>query len=346
VSRRTNSLVVGLAILLAVGILAGTVRVPLVALGPGPTFDTLGVVDGKPVVSIEGRPSFPAHGHINMVTVRVYPDLKAVDALTLWADPERELVPREVIYPPGKSDTQVDKENTREFAASEENAEVAALTLLNQPVKVVVGEVVPDAPAAGVLRAGDQLLSVDGVPVTSPSQVSKILTTTRPGDQVPVSYLRGDGPARTGMVTVGVRPSAAGRPDGPQGFLGITPVGKPEQPGQIKISLGDVGGPSAGLAFALAVVDKLTPGDLTGGRFVAGTGSITQTGIVGPIGGIGLKMIAARQAGATVFLVPAANCVEARSSAPKGLELLAVSTLADAVNGLTALNHGRIPPGC
>lgn len=337
---------IGLLVVLAVGVLAGTVRVPLVALGPGPTFDTLGAIDGKPVVSVTGRQTYPTTGHLNMTTVAVTDGLTAVTALQFWADPERELVPRAAIYPPGKTDRQVEQENTAQFTDSENDAEVAALSYLHEPVKVVVGPLSAGAPAAGVLKEGDQILSVKGQQVTSPGQVSQILTTTRPGDRIPVSFQRGDAPAMEGTVTVGARPPVAGRPDGPQGFLGITPQGRPADPNQIVISLGDIGGPSAGLAFALAVIDKLTPGDLTGGRFIAGTGEIGPTGLVGPIGGIPLKMIAARHAGATVFLVPAANCAEAAAKTPLGLQLIKVTALTDAVDSLNALKHGRTPPGC
>ncbi|HEV7787632.1 MAG TPA: S16 family serine protease [Pseudonocardia sp.] len=344
--RRTRILVIGLLVVLAVGVLAGTVRVPLVALGPGPTFDTLGAVDGKPVVSITGRQTYPTTGHLNMTTVAVTDGLTAVTALEFWADPERELVPRAAIYPPGKSDQQVEQENTTQFTDSENDAEVAALSYLHEPVKVVVGPLSAGAPAANVLKEGDQLLSVKGQQVTSPGQVSQILTTTRPGDQIPVSFQRGDGPATQGTVTVGARPAIAGRPDGPQGFLGITPEGRPAVANQIVISLGDIGGPSAGLAFALAVIDKLTPDDLTGGKFVAGTGQIGPTGVVSPIGGIPLKMIAARHAGATVFLVPAANCAEAAANTPAGLQLIKVTNLSDAVDSLTALKQNRPAPSC
>jgi PDZ domain-containing protein len=340
VIRRTRTLTIGLLVVLAVVVLAGAVRVPLVALGPGPTFDTLGAIDGKPVVSVTGRQTYPTTGHLNMTTVAVTDDLTAINALRFWADPERELVPRAAIYPPGKSDQQVEQENSAQFTDSETDAEVAALSYLREPVKVVVGPLSVDAPAAGVLKEGDQLLSVKGEAVTSPAQVSQILTTTHPGDRVPVSYQRGDAPATQGTVTVGARP------DGPQGFLGITPEGRPLDPNQIVISLGDIGGPSAGLAFALAVIDKLTPDDLTGGKFIAGTGEIGPTGAVGPIGGISLKMIAAQHAGATVFLVPAANCPEAASHAIPGLQLIKVTALADAVDSLTALKQGRPAPGC
>jgi PDZ domain-containing protein len=339
-NTRLRTLAIGVLVLLALVGVAGTLPVPLVALGPGPTFDTLGAVGGKPVVNVTGRPTYPTTGHINMTTVQVFDGLSAFNALRFWASDQNELVPRAAVYPPGKSNDQVQRENTAQFNDSENNAEVAALTYLKQPVRVTVGSLIPGAPAAGVLKEGDQLLSVKGQEVVSPAQVSEILTTTRPGDQVPLSYRRGDGPVVEGTVKVGVRPN------GPQGFLGITPEGQPLDANQIVISLGDVGGPSAGLAFALAVIDKLTPDDLAGGKFIAGTGEIYPTGLVGQIGGISLKMIAARQEGATVFLTPAANCAEAAAHTPAGLKLIKVTTLSDAVDSLMALKQGRPTPEC
>lgn len=339
-NARARTFSIALLVLLAVLMLAGALRVPLVSLSPGPTFDTLGAVQGQTVVTVAGRPTYPTSGHLEMTTVGVTDQLTAFDALRAWFDPREELVPRAAIYPPGKTAQQVEQENTAQFTNSETDAEVAALTYLKEPVKVVVGPLSVNAPATGVLKEGDQLLSVKGQQVTSPAQVSQILSTTRPGDRVEVSYQRADGPVTRGTVTVGARP------DGPQGFLGITPEGQPLDPNQIVIKLGDIGGPSAGLIFALAVVDKLTPDDLTGGKVVAGTGTIYPTGQVGPIGGISLKMLGARQSGATVFLVPAANCPEAAAHTPAGLQLIKVTALADAVDSLTALKQGRPVPSC
>jgi PDZ domain-containing protein len=100
------------------------------------------------------------------------------------------------------------------------------------------------------------------------------------------------------------------------------------------------------LMFALAVVDKLSPGELTGGRFVAGTGAIDAAGDVSPIGGIPFKMRAAHDAGATVFLVPDENCTEAAATAPAGLQLIRVTGLGDAVTQLEALDGGAPPRSC
>ena len=117
-------------------------------------------------------------------------------------------------------------------------------------------------------------------------------------------------------------------------------------PFPVKINVGAIGGPSAGLMFALGIVDKLTPGGMTGGRFIAGTGEIAANGTVGPIGGIQQKMAGARAAGATVFLTPAANCPDTAGAVPQGLRLIKVYTLASAVRDLRALGAGQAVPTC
>ncbi|MDQ3715454.1 MAG: PDZ domain-containing protein, partial [Actinomycetota bacterium] len=227
------------------------------------------------------------------------------------------------------------------FTSSEVNAEVAAMTYLNRPVKVLVGGIGEKSPAAGVLAPGDQLVAVSGRPVERVAAVYDALKQTRPGQQVSITYRRGSTATQTATVTLGSRPD-----DGPQGFLDIMPAAEPLNPDEVVIGLTDIGGPSAGLIFALAVIDKLTPGELTGGRFVAGTGEISQTGEVGRISGIPFKMTAARQAGATVFLVPEGNCEEAAATAPEGLQLIKVGNLGQAVAGLDALREGRPATGC
>jgi PDZ domain-containing protein len=117
-------------------------------------------------------------------------------------------------------------------------------------------------------------------------------------------------------------------------------------PFDVKINLSDVGGPSAGLMFALGIVDKLTPDNLTGGRFIAGTGEIQPNGAIAPIGGIQQKMAGARAAGATVFLSPSDNCANTAGAVPAGLRVVKVSTLADAISDLEALKAGKPVPSC
>ena len=117
-------------------------------------------------------------------------------------------------------------------------------------------------------------------------------------------------------------------------------------PFTVKFSVGDIGGPSAGMMFALGIIDKLTPMNLTGGKFIAGTGEITAAGQVQPIGGIQQKMVGARDAGATVFLTPAANCADTAGAVPAGLRIVKVSTLSQAITDLEALKAGKAVPSC
>lgn len=337
-NRSTWNVISAGMLAVALGVLGTSLPVPLVALGPGPTYDTLGEVDGTQVVAVDGLTVYPTSGQLNMTTVSVTDRLTLFSAIGLWAAPDRRVVPRDQVFPPEKSDEQVQADNTAQFAASEADAEVAALAELGLPTRVVVGALVPDSPAAGSLEVGDEIVAVSGQAVATPIAVSDALAATTPGQSVTVTYRRA-GEQRDAQVVLGASP------DRPQGLLGVRPGIEPRE-GDITISLGDVGGPSAGLIFALAVVDKLTPGELTGGRFVAGTGTITPDGRVGPIGGIPFKMKAARDAGATAFLVPADNCAEAAANPQDGLTLVRVATLDEALAALDAMRGDRPVTSC
>jgi PDZ domain-containing protein len=340
VRRSTWTLLSATIVMLCLGVVGATVPVPVAALGVGPTFDTLGQHNGKPVVDIASLPTYPTSGHLNMTTVQVTDGLTMFQTIRMWASGDYQVVPRSSVFRPGESDEQVDAENKKQFADSQADAKGAALSYLHLPTRVVVGLLADGSPAAGVLAVGDQLVAVDGHVLQSIDDLHAALNDTRPGQQVTVQLRRGDEPPRDVVVTL------AARSDAPQGMLGVTPVARPLTDDEITISLSDVGGSSAGLMFALATVDRLTPGELTGGLFVAGTGTIRSDGVVAPIRGIPFKMAAARRAGATVFLVPAANCEEARSTAPDGLQLVRVDTLGGAVAGLDQLRSGAAPASC
>ena len=141
-------------------------------------------------------------------------------------------------------------------------------------------------------------------------------------------------------ITLGYTPSAT------HGYLGVGVLDAPWAPFTIDFNLANIGGPSAGLMFTLAVIDKLTTGDLNDGKFVAGTGTIDRDGKVGSIGGITHKMLAAQEAGATVFLVPADNCDEAKTAHDDGLELVKVDNLDQAVDALKHISAGGERPRC
>jgi Lon-like protease len=338
VNRRTWTVASACLLTLALGVLGATLPVPLVALGPGPTYDTLGVVEGTTVVAIEGQPVYPTSGHLNMTTVSVTDHLTMFSALGFWASPDSQVVPREPIYPSSMSLDEIKKQNSVQFTSSEANAESAALAELQLPATIIVTSVLPDTPAADVLQPGDELLAVGSEPMESVREVTDTLVPTNPGDVVTVRYRRA-GEVREAQIPL------VPRPDSDQGLLGVV-LGASLRDGDIRISLGGIGGPSAGLMFALAVVDKLTPGELTGGRFVAGTGVIDAAGSVDPINGVPFKMRRAYDEGATVFLVPAANCEEAVATNPGELQLVRVETLHSAVLALAALQDGRPAPSC
>lgn len=333
-------MVVALVPIVVFGVLLAVVTVPFVSLGPGPTFDTLGEVDGKQVVQIEGTQTHPTTGHLNMTTVSQRDDLTLGEAMSLWISGQEQLVPRDLIYPPGKSRDEVDQANNADFKTSEDSAQYAALGYLKYPEAVTIATVTDPGPSAGKLKAGDAIDAVDRTPVANVEQFTSLLKKTKPGQVVSIDYRRKNEPAGVTEITLGTNK------DRDYGFLGVAVLDAPWAPFTVDFNLANIGGPSAGLMFSLAVVDKLTTGDLAGSTFVAGTGTITVDGKVGPIGGITHKMAAARAAGASVFLVPAKNCYEAMSDIPSGLKLVKVETLGSAVDALHAMTSGAATPSC
>ncbi|GLY71045.1 YlbL family protein [Amycolatopsis taiwanensis] len=331
------------AVLVVVFGVTGTfVQVPYVAIGPGPTYDTLGDVGGAPVIQVNGRETYPTGGELRMTTVSLNDKITLFGALGLWASGRFALAPREEYFKPGESDEQVQQQNVQQFEDSQSNAEVAALRHLGYPIKVLVKEVVSGTPADHVLAAGDRLLSVNGKPVTKEEDVRAALSDTLPGQTVSVTFQHGNEPPRTVPITLATNPDGNTK----QGFMGLQPIDRADVPFDVKVSLQDVGGPSAGLMFALAMVDRLTPSDLVAGERVAGTGEIDEKGNVGPIGGISFKVVGAREAGATVFLTPEKNCAEAASAVPDGLKLIKVTSLDSALTALGDLKAGKPVPSC
>ena len=336
-------MIVALVPIAVFGVLLAVVTVPFVSLGPGPTFDTLGEVDGKPVVAINGTTTHPTTGHLNMTTVSQRDGLTLGEALTLWLSGEEQLIPRDLVYPPGKSREDVDKANNADFKQSEDSAAYAALGYLKYPAAVTVATVTDAGPSAGKLKPGDAIDAVNGTPMANVEEFTGFLKNTKPGQVVTIDYRRKNDPAGllgTAQIALGTNK------DRDYGFLGVAVLDAPWAPFVVDFNLANVGGPSAGLMFSLAVVDKLTTGDLAGSAFVAGTGTISVDGKVGQIGGITHKMAAAHDAGATVFLVPAKNCYEAISDNPSHLRLVKVETLGQAVDALHAVTSGGQPPSC
>ncbi|MPY80703.1 MAG: PDZ domain-containing protein [Actinophytocola sp.] len=320
------------AVFVAVGML---VRVPYVALGPGPTYDTLGSTANGPVIKINGTKSYQTNGELRLTTVSLSDDVRLIDGLGMWISGRYALAPRELYFPPGATEQEVEQENAQQFQASQSAAEVAALSYLDYPTKVVAKEVVAGGPSSRVLRAGDVLVTVDGTKVSDTEDVNKVLKDTRPGDTITVSYRRGGTLTRGKAITLG--DAKDGRK---QGYMGLLLADQAKVDFNIDIELAEIGGPSAGLMFAVGIIDRLTPGKLTGGEHIAGTGEITDDGEVSAIGGISFKLIAAKEDGVDTFLVPKGNCAEAVRTAPDGLRLVRVNTLDDAVSALETISDG------
>jgi PDZ domain-containing protein len=320
--------------------------VPYVMLQPGPTTNTLGeTAKGKPLIEITGRQTYPDNGHLNFTTVAYQGGpgnrIDLLTALRGWLDPKTAVVPEEAIFPKNESVQKVEQENTAQMESSQEAAVAAALTELKIPITttIKVASLQQGMPAARALRKDDQILAVDGAKVAKVEDVSAAIGKHRPGDPVKITIKRG-GKEQTVDVGTAPAPATAGARAG-KTVIGVV-LGEDHQfPFGVKISVGDVGGPSAGLMFSLGIYDKLTPGSLTGGTFVAGTGTITAEGEVGPIGGIQQKMIAARDAGAKVFLTPKDNCAEAVTHVPDGLRLIEANTMRGTIDSLDALRTGR-----
>ncbi len=329
------------------------ITVPYAEMSPGPTVNTLGDHDGEPVLQISGRKTYATSGHLNMTTVRVTSadyNMNLVEAVYGWLAHDNKVVPHDTLYPDGKTEEQSTQENAEEFSQSQESAKVAALKELDVPVQswVIVSTVLKGSPAEGELHAGDVIKAVDGTAVKEPSDVAKLVTKHKAGEKVVFTIVPAAEQAaaekanraatKTQDITITTTKS---EDSGTQrAIVGISAGTDHTFPFTIDIKLADVGGPSAGLMFALGIYDKLTPGSLTGGKFVAGTGTIDDDGKVGPIGGIEMKTVGAREKGAQYFLTPADNCAAAAKDTPEGLTLVKVGTIGDALSALKDIRSG------
>ncbi|WP_445526407.1 YlbL family protein [Streptomyces cyslabdanicus] len=352
--RRTATMLASTLMLIALLCAGVLFPVPYSEMSPGPTVNTLGNHGGEPVLQISGRKTYPTDGHLNMTTVRVTSadyHMNLVEAVYGWLAHDSKIVPHDTLYPDGKTEEQSTQENAEEFTQSQESAKVAALKELHIPVQswVIVSTVVKGTPAQGRLHAGDVIKAVDGTAVKQPSDVAKLVTKHEPGQDVVFTIVPAKEQAaaakqhKAATVTKDVTITTAQSADAgaKRAIVGISAGTDHTFPFEINIKLADVGGPSAGLMFALGIYDKLTPGSLTGGKFVAGTGTIDDGGTVGPIGGIEMKTVGARSKGARFFLTPAENCAAAAKDTPSGLTLVKVHTIGDALTALKDIRGGR-----
>ena len=330
-------MVAGLAAL-GLGIAVGTVPVPYVIESPGPTYNTLGESQGHPVISVSGHETYPAAGSLDLTTVYVdggpTGSVSILNAFSAWLDGSKAVYPVELIYPTGTTKEEAQEQSAVAMATSQENAVASALNELKIPFgqQLQAAGLSRDSAAAGKIEQGDILKTINGKDITALSVIQDELAAGK-GAPVAVTVERAGQP-----VTVEITPK-----DNGQGrfILGVMLKYLFTFPFQVQISLDKVGGPSAGLMFSLGIIDTVTPGDLTGGKHIAGTGTISPDGAVGPIGGIGQKMRGARSAGATLFLAPAGNCDEVAGHVPDGLQVVRVQNLAEARHAVELAGSGQ-----
>ena len=339
-TRRIAVLITGAVLLVVFGLLGTLLPVPYVAQVPGPTFNTLGDIGTSPIITVHGRDRNKVAGNLNLTTVGVSRGgLSLIDAVRGWFDREVSVVPEESVYPPDQTVEQTRQANRQAFLTSEQAAESAALGHLGYPQKVVVQGLSDGSPSKGVLEESDAVDAVGGHPTPDAATLEKVLTAVPGGTPVTISYTRLGKPGTATVTT-----KAAGTRKG--SLLGVMVRDQPYAPFDVDIDVQDVGGPSAGLMLTLGILDLVGPADLTHGKVVAGTGTIDPSGKVGPIGGIQLKMVAARNLGAKLFLVPADNCAEAKAAPDPGYVLARVASLDDALKALSDFEAGRTPAGC
>lgn len=337
-SRKVVALLGSLFAVIAVAATLAFIPLPYAVMSPGPVTNTLGVLGSTKIIDIPADQSFPTSGKLFFTTVRVHGGpgnpVTIYDVLSAWGDADSVIRPEEELFPAGTTQEQVQQENVAEMEDSQKVAAAVAerATGKDVPLTVTVADVVSGSAADGLLQKGDVLVSIAGASAGSPAAVREAVRSKKPGDSIPI-VVRRDG------VDVSVAPVARDK-DG-VAVIGVAMKGSYQLPVDVKFNAGNVGGPSAGMMFTLAIYDLLTPGELTAGRTVAGTGTISDDGTVGPIGGIAQKLAGARAGGATVFLAPAANCAEVVGKVPAGLQVVRVSTFDEARAAMTALSEGR-----
>lgn len=335
IGRRAGALLVTVAAGVLVGALLNLITVSRVVYSPGPVYDTLGQIQQTPVVALgDGLESYEdTEGHLYFTTIRLQGG--PGDELSVWRwiraelDGSTTVVPRSQVFPEDVTAQQVREQNTALMQHSQEDAAVVALRAdgIEVPESVVVAQVIVDAPADGVLHVEDRLLRVGDTEVTNAASVQDRLQEVAPGDSVPMTIVR------EGEETTIDVPTRQDEESG-RTIVGVYLAPQYDLPYDVTIDAGNVGGPSAGLMFSLAVYDKLTPGPLTDGLSVAGTGTISSAAQVGGIGGIKQKMHAAQAAGADLFLAPSANCDEVVGQEPDDLLVVPVLTFDQALDTL------------
>ncbi len=314
---------------------------PYVIERPGPVFDTLGsvTVDGEevPLIEIPTEPTFETEGSLSLLTVNIFGNRDQpptwFEVIGAWLAPSQSVVPIDAVFPEGVSTEDRQEQSRIDMENSQQEAVAAALRAIGEPYEsqLRVVEAVADGPSDGTLRSDDIILAVNDEPVRDVTALRAAIAANGTADPVSIDIERA-GAERTVLVTPELSEGEERVP-----VIGVLIAGEYVFPFEVNIELQNVGGPSAGMMFALGIIDKLTPDSLAGGADVAGTGTIAADGTVGPIGGIVQKMYGAVDAGADWFLAPIDNCNEVVGNVPGDLEVFAVATLDEAIGVLQTI---------
>ena len=338
---RTQALVLSLVLLAGSLAWFGSRPGAFAMFMPGPTVNLLGNSGKKPLLEITGHKTYRDKGELRLVTIsttRAEDRVGLIRALEGWIDPDVDVYPYRGIYQPTDTNKSTRQESVQQMTSSQDAAVGAALTELGTPFEqyVDIAGVAKDGPSAKVLKKGDRVVGVNDVKTTNLASVVDTIRQLKPGTSVTLTVLRG-GERTSHEITTA--PAAPTGPDAQKSRIGVTISTRFDFPYKVKLRLDEaIGGPSAGLMFALSIIDVLTPGSLTGGKSIAGTGEITVEGDVGPIGGVRQKIAGAEQDGAHLFLVPADNCAEALHADydPAKIKLVRVATLEQAKGAIEA----------
>ncbi len=307
---------------------------------PGQVFNVMGEISGQKVISSDDVAVYESDSRFDITTVSLLGNREStpswVQVLWAWADPEQIVLPLDEVYPPSLTTAEIRAESSAQMEVSQQDAIAAALSELGYeiPRTLYVASVIADAPSSGILVAGDFVVSVGGRDVVSFDELKSQIQLSE-GQPMIIEVIRDSQP-----LSLEITPEKRETDWVIGAMVGYTY----DFPVDIQLQLGDVGGPSGGLMFSLGILDTLSEGSMAAGYHVSGTGTINAAGEVGPIGGVGLKMIAAKNSGADLFLVPQGNCEEAIGQIPEGLSVVTVRDLSEALEAIDALTEGNQLP--
>jgi len=308
---------------------------PYVIERPGQSFDVMSEVSGAPVISSSDLEIYESESRLDILTVSLVGNRDVgptwLQVLSAWLDPAQSVVPMDEVFPPNLTADEISAESSAMMETSQQEAVAAALLELGYeiPRVIYVSTVYESTPASGKLVAGDFIESVDGTPVIDLDELKSEIQKSE-GAELELQVIR-EGES----ITIGITPELKDN----TWVLGVLIGYSYDFPVDIELQLGQVGGPSGGMMFALGIIDSLTEGSLAGSTHIAGTGTISANGEVGPIGGIRLKMIAAERSGADLFIGPRSNCSEIIGNIPNDLDVVVVENLEQALKIVELMNQ-------